>query len=98
LSNFFTYLEHRQYPYVFPPCEHHINATHYQPCGASKPTPKCDRKEEVYTSFNSDESITGLFYFLEQAKPRFHGKSVYSVPAKKIQEEIMTYGASLHNS
>jgi hypothetical protein len=33
-------------------------------------------------------------YLYEQAKPRFHGKSVYSVPAKKIQEEIMTYGAS----
>lgn len=61
-----------KYPYVFPPCEHHINSTHYLPCGASKPTPKCDRAEET--------------------KPRFHGKSVYSVPAKNIQEEIFTNG------
>ena len=27
-----------------------------------------------------------------QTKPRFHGKSVYSVPAKNIQEEIFTNG------
>lgn len=32
-----------KYPYAFPPCEHHINATHYKPCGPSKPTPKCDK-------------------------------------------------------
>lgn len=28
---------------AFPPCEHHINATHYKPCGPSKPTPKCKK-------------------------------------------------------
>lgn len=35
-----------KYPYAFPPCEHHINSTHYTPCGPSKPTPKCDRTAE----------------------------------------------------
>jgi len=35
-----------KYPYAFPPCEHHINSTHYKPCGPSKPTPKCDRTAE----------------------------------------------------
>jgi cathepsin B len=61
-----------KYPYAFPPCEHHINSTHYAPCGPSKPTPKCVRKEEK--------------------KPRYHGKSVYSVSAKNIMEEISTNG------
>jgi cathepsin B len=61
-----------KYPYVFPPCEHHTNGTHYKPCGASKPTPKCQRKEEL--------------------KPRYHGKSAYSVPSARIMEEIATYG------
>jgi hypothetical protein len=61
-----------RYPYAFPPCEHHINSTHYQPCGASKPTPKCVRTQET--------------------KPRYHGKSVYSVPTKSIMEEIQTNG------
>ena len=23
--------------------QHHINATHYKPCGPSKPTPKCNK-------------------------------------------------------
>jgi len=32
-----------KYPYAFPPCEHHINASHYKPCGPSKPTPKCKK-------------------------------------------------------
>ncbi len=36
----------RRYPYVFPPCEHHVNGSHYQPCGASKPTPACDLARE----------------------------------------------------
>ena len=57
---------------AFPPCEHHINSTHYKPCGPSKPTPKCNRAAEK--------------------GPRYHGKSVYSVPAKDIQKEIMLYG------
>jgi cathepsin B len=35
-----------KYPYAFPPCEHHINATHYKPCGPSQPTPKCDKVED----------------------------------------------------
>ncbi|EKX43088.1 hypothetical protein GUITHDRAFT_73372 [Guillardia theta CCMP2712] len=61
-----------KYPYVFPPCEHHINKTHYKPCGPSQPTPKCVRASEK--------------------KPRYHGKSVYSVSPAKIQAEIMTNG------
>jgi len=32
-----------KYPYVFEPCEHHTNGTHYKPCGPSRPTPKCDK-------------------------------------------------------
>ena len=32
-----------KYPYAFPPCEHHINASHYKPCGPSQPTPKCSK-------------------------------------------------------
>ncbi|VDN23872.1 unnamed protein product [Gongylonema pulchrum] len=32
-------------PYPFPPCEHHSNKTHYQPCKHDLyPTPKCDKK------------------------------------------------------
>eukprot|EP00961_Rhodomonas_salina_P179774 2425983-Rhodomonas_salina.2 len=36
-----------RYPYVFPPCEHHTNGSHYQPCGASKPTPMCVASKEA---------------------------------------------------
>lgn len=36
-----------KYPYVFPPCEHHTNGSHYQPCGASKPTPMCVASKEA---------------------------------------------------
>lgn len=31
------------YPYEFPPCDHHTTGK-YGPCGASKPTPKCNKK------------------------------------------------------
>uniref|UniRef100_A0A183VGG9 Pept_C1 domain-containing protein n=1 Tax=Toxocara canis TaxID=6265 RepID=A0A183VGG9_TOXCA len=32
-------------PYPFPPCEHHSNKTHYEPCKHDLyPTPKCERK------------------------------------------------------
>ena len=61
-----------KYPYVFPPCEHHVNGTHYKPCGKSQPTPKCHRSQEK--------------------KPRYHGKSVYSVRPDKIQREIFQHG------
>jgi len=27
--------------------QHHTNGSHYKPCGASKPTPKCDRALEA---------------------------------------------------
>eukprot|EP00287_Rhodomonas_sp_CCMP768_P006065 CAMPEP_0196717786 /NCGR_PEP_ID=MMETSP1091-20130531/1134_1 /TAXON_ID=302021 /ORGANISM="Rhodomonas sp., Strain CCMP768" /LENGTH=334 /DNA_ID=CAMNT_0042058273 /DNA_START=20 /DNA_END=1024 /DNA_ORIENTATION=+ len=35
-----------KYPYVFPPCEHHVNGTHYKPCGKSQPTPVCVSAKE----------------------------------------------------
>ncbi|RCN25441.1 papain family cysteine protease [Ancylostoma caninum] len=32
-------------PYPFPPCEHHSNKTHYDPCRHDLfPTPKCEKK------------------------------------------------------
>ena len=30
-------------PYSFAPCDHHTTGK-YQPCGASQPTPKCERQ------------------------------------------------------
>jgi cathepsin B len=41
-----------KYPYAFPPCEHHINSTHYPKCGPSQPTPKCDRTAEKGPRFH----------------------------------------------
>jgi len=61
-----------RYPYVFPPCEHHTNGTHYKPCGKSQPTPKCQRAAEK--------------------KPRYHGKSTYSVAPNKIERELFENG------
>jgi len=43
-----------KYPYAFPPCEHHTNGSRYKPCGASKPTPKCDRALESKPRYHGD--------------------------------------------
>ena len=65
-------------PYAFAPCDHHVDGK-YGPCGASKPTPKCEK------------TCTGG---QDYGKDKWHADSVYSVPSQvaKIQTEIMTHG------
>ena len=66
--------------YAFPPCDHHTTGK-YEPCGSSKPTPKCDK-------------TCASGYPKTFAADKLHGDSVYSVPSQvaKIQTEIMTHG------
>ena len=70
-------------PYPFPPCEHHSNKTHFDPCKHDLyPTPKCEKKcIDQYTerSYNED---------------KYYGKSAYGVSSKveAIQKEVMTHG------
>jgi cathepsin B len=67
-------------PYSFPECDHHTTGK-YEPCGASKPTPKC--KTTCTTGYSGS-----------YATDRWVADSVYSVPSQvaKIQTEIMTHG------
>ena len=68
------------YPYAFAPCDHHTTGK-YGPCGASQPTPKCNKQcIPEYTK--------------PYAQDKLHAESVYSVPSQvaKIQTEIMTHG------
>jgi cathepsin B len=67
-------------PYTFPECDHHTTGK-YQPCGDSKPTPKC-----------KTTCVAG--YSGSYATDRWTASSVYSVPSQvaKIQTEIMTNG------
>lgn len=50
-------------PYPFPPCEHHSNKTHYQPCKHDLyPTPKCDRKcSSGYGRSYKSDKYYGMF-------------------------------------
>ncbi|KAL3990667.1 Cathepsin B-like cysteine proteinase 6 [Acanthocheilonema viteae] len=69
-------------PYPFPPCEHHNNKTHYEPCKHDLyPTPKCDRKcdKNYKKSYKAD---------------KYYGKQAYHVEndVESIQKEIMTLG------
>jgi cathepsin B len=66
--------------YAFAPCDHHVDGK-YGPCGASKPTPKCNKA-----------CATG--YPKSYTEDKWHAETVYSVPSQvaKIQTEIMTHG------
>ncbi|CAJ0935068.1 unnamed protein product, partial [Mesorhabditis belari] len=69
-------------PYPFPPCEHHSNKTHYDPCKHDLfPTPRCERtcQDGYDTAYKKD------LYF---------GKSAYGVKqnVEAIQKEILTNG------
>lgn len=69
-------------PYPFPPCEHHSNKTHYDPCKHDLfPTPKCEHK-----------CMNG--YDKEYKSDKFFGKSAYGVKddVEAIQKEILTHG------
>lgn len=59
--------------YAFPPCDHHTTGK-YEPCGSSKPTPKCDKN-----------CVSG--YPKTFANDKWHADSVYGVPSQvaKIQ-------------
>lgn len=67
-------------PYIFPPCEHHTTGK-YQPCGKSKPTPKCVEtcKGDTSRDYNKDKHYGG--------EPRV------LTDEKSIQREIMTGGS-----
>ncbi|CAD6189184.1 unnamed protein product [Caenorhabditis auriculariae] len=70
-------------PYPFPPCEHHSNKTHYDPCKHDLyPTPKCEKR---CVSAYTDKTY---------AEDKFHGHSAYGVKddVEAIQKEILTYG------
>ncbi|KAK6025605.1 papain family cysteine protease, partial [Ostertagia ostertagi] len=70
-------------PYPFPPCEHHSNKTHYDPCRHDLfPTPKCEKKcVPTYNekSYNED---------------KYYGRNAYGVKddVTAIQKEILTHG------
>ncbi|VIO89056.1 Uncharacterized protein BM_BM2365 [Brugia malayi] len=69
-------------PYPFPPCEHHSNKTHYEPCKHDLyPTPKCYKQcDKNYTkSYKAD---------------KYYGEQAYNVEndVESIQKEIMTLG------
>ncbi|KAL3104089.1 hypothetical protein niasHS_002116 [Heterodera schachtii] len=70
-------------PYPFPPCEHHSNKTHYEPCKHELyPTPKCEQK--CQTSYNKRE----------YKEDKFYGKSAYAIDnsMKAIQNELFVNG------
>uniref|UniRef100_A0A915Q7B8 Ras-GEF domain-containing protein n=1 Tax=Setaria digitata TaxID=48799 RepID=A0A915Q7B8_9BILA len=69
-------------PYPFPPCEHHNNKTHYEPCKHDLyPTPKCEKKcsEDYGKSYKED---------------KYYGRSAYVVESnmRSIQKEILMMG------
>ncbi|CAJ0583831.1 unnamed protein product, partial [Mesorhabditis spiculigera] len=69
-------------PYPFPPCEHHSNKTHFDPCKHDLfPTPKCEK------------TCQGG-YEKEYKQDKFYGKSAYGVKnnVEAIQKEILTNG------
>lgn len=69
-------------PYPYPPCEHHNNATHYQPCASTiSPTNKC-------------ESSCQAGYATSYTDDKHFGATAYAVSKKvaDIQKEIMTNG------
>uniref|UniRef100_A0AAF5RTY4 Peptidase C1A papain C-terminal domain-containing protein n=1 Tax=Wuchereria bancrofti TaxID=6293 RepID=A0AAF5RTY4_WUCBA len=69
-------------PYPFPPCEHHNNKTHYEPCKHDLyPTPKCDRQ--------CDKN-----YKKPYKADKYYGEQAYNVEndVELIQKEIMTLG------
>ncbi|CAJ0581997.1 unnamed protein product, partial [Mesorhabditis spiculigera] len=69
-------------PYPFAPCEHHTNATHYQPCpGQIYPTPKCQKQCQ-----------SG--YANQYSQDKHYGSSAYSVSSKvaAIQSEVYANG------
>ncbi|KAK0405193.1 hypothetical protein QR680_017846 [Steinernema hermaphroditum] len=69
-------------PYPFPPCEHHSNKTHYEPCKHDLyPTPKCE-----HSCQNS--------YHRTYAEDKFYGKDAYAVAdnVEAIQKELKKNG------
>lgn len=70
-------------PYPFPPCEHHSNKTHYQPCKHELfPTPKCEHKcQDSYNEKTYKED-------------KYYGRNAYAVEAdvQAIQNELYTNG------
>jgi cathepsin B len=70
-------------PYPFPPCEHHSNKTHYQPCKHDLfPTPKCEKKcQNSYNEKTYDED-------------KFFGRKAFAVEddVESIQKELFTNG------
>ncbi|VDK17563.1 unnamed protein product [Anisakis simplex] len=70
-------------PYPFPPCEHHSNKTHYDPCKHDLyPTPKCEKKcVSTYTARSYEDD-------------KFYGSDSYGVEddVESIQKEILTHG------
>ncbi|KHN84702.1 Cathepsin B-like cysteine proteinase 6 [Toxocara canis] len=70
-------------PYPFPPCEHHSNKTHYEPCKHDLyPTPKCERKcVDGYSERTYEED-------------KFYGLNAYGVDddVTAIQKEILSRG------
>jgi len=65
-------------PYAFPPCDHHTTGK-YSPCGASKPTPKCQKS-----------CVNGATYTQDK-----HFGTAYSVPSDEsaIRQEIYKNGS-----
>jgi len=70
-------------PYTLAPCEHHVPAQHYKPCGGSEfPTPKCTKK--------CQDSFTEETYHAD----KHEAAKAYGVPSSPdaIMTEIFTNG------
>jgi cathepsin B len=67
-------------PYSFAPCDHHTTGR-FEPCGAVKPTPKCEKS-----------CVSG--YETEYKKDLHYAKEIYSISknVSEIQTEILTNG------
>jgi cathepsin B len=68
------------YPYPFPPCEHHVNGTHYQPCPSDEyDTPSCPNKCSNSAKWSSDKHKGKSSYYLEDLT--------------EVQQDLYTYGS-----
>ena len=67
-------------PYAFPPCDHHTTGQ-YEPCGPSKPTPKCEHKcVDGYSKSYEEDKTYGSAYSIGSSE-------------REIQIDIMTSGS-----
>jgi len=86
-------------PYAFPPCDHHVSGK-YQPCGASKPTPKCEKScQSGYAKSYSQDKIYGSAYTVaahEDAIKQDLYKNGSVEAAFTVYEDFPTYKSGVY--